>query len=87
MRDRIENVGKWRLDESGKYPVNKNDEGNLRDPVFRRGFVAGSRANFISPIAIPGNAKHRTRNDNESHLSAQSMKRKCPGQSPGITPF
>jgi hypothetical protein len=24
---RIDCVGKWALDESGKYPVNENDEG------------------------------------------------------------
>jgi hypothetical protein len=25
--DHIENVGKWALEQSGKYRVNKNDEG------------------------------------------------------------
>jgi len=43
-RDRTENVGKWRLDESGKDPVNENDEKMpatvpLRDSVIANPFV------------------------------------------------
>jgi hypothetical protein len=43
-RDRTENVGKWPLDESGKDPVNENDEKMpatvpLRDSAIAKPFV------------------------------------------------
>ena len=36
LRGHIESVGKRRLDESGKYPVNENDEESLQILFFAR---------------------------------------------------
>jgi hypothetical protein len=42
LRDHIENVGKQRLEQSGKYRVNENDEELLR------------RVNFVAAVPPRG---------------------------------
>jgi len=44
LRGHIESVGKRRLDESGKYPVNENDEESLQ-----RLFPQGSYSTCSTP--------------------------------------
>jgi hypothetical protein len=59
-RDDIKNVGKWRLERSGKYPVNKNAEDfDARSASFR-----GDAQHRTRNLEVPGSlASLAPRND------------------------